>query len=123
MVLRWIPGRGETEKLTVRMVAANMAIELEDVLISVTGTSSLRGALAIDGVTKIGIRRLEVGPLVVGRGGDAEWARPLVAAAAEPHCSVLDRLRHPPATFLFDHVAGPSGAPAPVDRPEDSRHG
>jgi len=115
------------QELTVRMVAANMGIELEDVRVAVTGTSDLRGTLAIDRGTKVGIQRLEVRTHVVVRGGDAERAHRLLAAA-ERYCSILDTLRNPPeiaATFTFDHVAaGPPGdAAAPIHRSEDSRHG
>ena len=115
------------QELTVRMVAANMGIELEDVRVAVTGTSDLRGTLAIDRGTKVGIQRLEVRTHVVVRGGDAKRAQRLLAAA-ERYCSILDTLRNPPeiaATFTFDHVAaGPPGdASAPIHRSEDSRHG
>jgi uncharacterized OsmC-like protein len=115
------------QELTVRMVAANMGLALDHVRVTVTGTSDLRGTLALDRATKVGIQKLEVRTHVVVRGGDAERARRLLAAA-ERYCSILDTLRNPPevlAAFTFDHVAdgAPADAPAPTDRSEDSRHG
>jgi uncharacterized OsmC-like protein len=115
------------QELTVRMVAANMGIELEAVRVEVTGTSDLRGTLAIDRATKVGIQRLDVRTHVVVRGGDGDRAHRMLAAA-ERYCSILDTLRNPPevvATFTFDHVTGGSAGspPAASLRSEDSSHG
>jgi uncharacterized OsmC-like protein len=96
------------QELTVRMVAANMGIELEDVRVEVVGTADLRGALGLDRDTKVGIQKLDLRTHVTVRGGDAERARRLLAAA-ERYCAILDTLRHPPeiaATFTFSHVNG-----------------
>jgi uncharacterized OsmC-like protein len=98
------------QELTVRMVAANMGIELEDVRVTVTGKSDLRGTLAIDRDTKVGIQKLEVSTHVTVRDGDPERARRMLAAA-ERYCSILDTLRHPPevtATFSFEQRHGAS---------------
>ncbi len=94
------------QELTVRMVAANMGIELQDVRVTVTCRSDLRGTLAIDRSTKVGIQQMDVRTHVRVRGGDPERARRLLAAA-ERYCSILDTLRNPPdmsATFTFEHV-------------------
>src|SRR5437660_442256 len=113
------------QERTVRRVAANMGRALDAVRVTVTRTSDLRGTLALDRTTKVGIQKLEVRTHVVVRGGDAERARRLLASA-ERYCSILDTLRNPPevrATFTFDHV--PDGRPAdaspPTPRPEHSR--
>lgn len=94
------------QELTVRMVAANMGIELADLRVTVTASADLRGTLALDRDTKVGMQTLDVATHVVVRGGDPERARRLLAAS-ERYCSVLDTLRHPPAItarFTFEHV-------------------
>jgi uncharacterized OsmC-like protein len=94
------------QELTVRMVAANMGIELEGVRVEVVGTADLRGALGLDRNTKVGIQKLELRTHVAVRGGDPERARRLLAAA-ERYCAILDTLRNPPeidATFTFTHA-------------------
>lgn len=96
------------QELTVRMVAANMGIELEDVRVEVVGTGDLRGALGLDPSTKVGLQKLDLRTHVTVRGGNPERARRLLAAA-ERYCAILDTLRNPPAisaTFTFDHVDG-----------------
>jgi uncharacterized OsmC-like protein len=96
------------QELTVRMVAANMGIELEDVRVEVAGTADLRGALGLDRNTKIGIQKLELRTHVTVRGGNPERARKLLEAA-ERYCAILDTLRNPPeiaATFTFTHADG-----------------
>lgn len=99
------------QELTVRMVAATMGIELEDVRVTVTGRSDLRGTLALDRDVKVGLQKIDVETRVVVRGGDPERARRLLAAA-ERYCSILDTLRHPPeitATFSFEQADAPAG--------------
>ena len=94
------------QELTLRMVAANMGIELADLRVTVTASADLRGTLALDRDTKVGMQALDVATHVAGRGGDPERARRLLAAA-ERYCSILDTLRHPPAItarFTFEHV-------------------
>ncbi len=100
------------QELTVRMVAANMGIDLEDIRVTVTASSDLRGTLGIDRNTKVGIQTLDVATHVVVRGGDPERARRLLAAS-ERYCSILDTLRHPPeitARFTFEHLEPPGRA-------------
>ncbi len=94
------------QELTVRMVAANMGIELTDVRVTVASTVDLRGTLGIDRNTKIGAQKLDVATHVVVRGDNPDRARRLLAAA-ERYCSTLDTLRNPPeitASFSFDHA-------------------
>jgi uncharacterized OsmC-like protein len=94
------------QELTVRMVAANMGIELESVQVKVTSHADLRGTLAIDRETKVGAQRLDIETHVRVRGGDPERSRRLLAAA-ERYCSTLDTLRNPPrisTRFTCDHV-------------------
>src|SRR5207245_1944843 len=115
------------QELTVRMVAANMGLALDDVRVTVTGTSDLRGTLALDRTTKVGIQKLEVRTHVVVRGGDEQRARRLLASA-KPYSPIPDTTTNPPevrATLASDHAADgrPPDAPAPTDRSEDSRHG
>ena len=94
------------QELTVRMVAATMGIELEDVRVEVTARGDLRGALALDRAAKIGLEKLDVRTSVTVRGGDPERARRLLEAA-ERYCAILDTLRHPPeitAAFTLNRV-------------------
>jgi uncharacterized OsmC-like protein len=94
------------QELSVRMVAANMGVELEDVRVEVVGSTDLRGALGLDRQAKVGLDRLEVRTHVKVRGGDPERARRLLEAA-ERYCAILDTLRHPPdiqAHFTFEHA-------------------
>jgi uncharacterized OsmC-like protein len=94
------------QELTVRMVAANMDIDLESVHVRVTTQADLRGTLGIDRQTKVGAQRLDVATHVRIRGGDPERARRLLAAA-ERYCSTLDTLRNPPeiaTSFTCEHV-------------------
>jgi uncharacterized OsmC-like protein len=94
------------QELSVRMVAANMGVELEDVRVEVTARGDLRGALGLDRNTKVGVERLEIRTHVKVRGGDPERARRLLEAA-ERYCAILDTLRRPPAIeahFTFDHT-------------------
>ncbi len=96
------------QELTVRMVAANMGIELEDVRVEVRAEADVRGALGLDRNAKVGIEKLELRTHVRVRGGDPERAR-RVLEAAERYCAILDTLRNPPeirATFTFDHAGG-----------------
>ncbi len=94
------------QELTLRMVAANMGIDLESVHVKVTSHADLRGTLALDRQTKVGAQKLEVATHVRVRDGDPERARRLLAAA-ERYCSTLDTLRNPPeisTTFTCEHV-------------------
>jgi uncharacterized OsmC-like protein len=94
------------QELSVRMVAANMGVELEDVRVEVTAQGDLRGALGLDRNTKVGLERLEIRTHVKVRGGDPDRARRLLEAA-ERYCAILDTLRHPPtieAHFTLDHI-------------------
>jgi uncharacterized OsmC-like protein len=94
------------QELTVRMVAANMGIELEAVHVQVTSRADLRGTLAVDRLTKVGAQTLEVATHVRVRGSDPERARRLLAAS-ERYCSTLDTLRNPPeisTRFTCEHV-------------------
>jgi uncharacterized OsmC-like protein len=94
------------QELSVRMVAANMGVELEDVRVEVTAQGDLRGALGLDRNTKVGLERLEIRTHVKVRGGDPDRARRLLEAA-ERYCAILDTLRHPPAIeahFTLDHI-------------------
>jgi uncharacterized OsmC-like protein len=107
------------QELTVRMVAANMGIELDAVRVAVTSRADLRGTLAIDRNVKVGVQQMDVRTHVRVRGGDPERARRLLAAA-ERYCSVLDTLRHPPeitASFTCEHLGdgtpGAGSSPAP----------
>lgn len=96
------------QELTVRMVAANMGVELEDVRVEVRATADLRGALGLDRNTKVGIQKLEVSTEVTVRGGDPERARRLLEAA-ERYCAILDTLRRPPeisVSFAFRQSGG-----------------
>ena len=94
------------QELSVRMVAANMGVDLEDVRVEVTAQGDLRGALGLDRNTKVGLERLEIRTHVKVRGGDPDRARRLLEAA-ERYCAILDTLRHPPAIaahFTLDHT-------------------
>ncbi|HEY7649833.1 MAG TPA: OsmC family protein [Methylomirabilota bacterium] len=94
------------QELSVRMVAANMGVELEDVRVEVTAQGDLRGALGLDRNTKVGLERLQIRTHVKVRGGDPDRARRLLEAA-ERYCAILDTLRHPPAidaSFTLDHT-------------------
>ena len=102
------------QELTLRMVAANMGIELAEVHVEVTARGDLRGALALDRTTRIGIERLDVRTRVVVRGGDPERARRLLEAA-ERYCAILDTLRHPPqitTEFSLSHAPAGGGVTA-----------
>ncbi len=118
------------QELTVRMVAANMGLALDHVRVTVTGTSDLRGTLALDRATKVGIQKLEVRTHVVVRGGDAERARRLLAAMLGGCASLEPRqtahrgpdYRREDATLTTPSPIGGT-VPAPTDRSEDSRHG
>lgn len=96
------------QELTVRIVAANMGIELDSVRVEVRASTDLRGALGLDRETKVGVQKLEVRTHVTVRGGDSDRARRLLEAS-ERYCAVLDTLRHPPeivSSFTLDHVDG-----------------
>ena len=102
------------QELTVRMVAANMGIELAGVHVAVTSRSDLRGTLAVDRNVKVGAERIDLRTHVTVRGGDPERSRRLLAAA-ERYCSILDTLRHPPeiaATLTVEHVGDDAPLPA-----------
>jgi uncharacterized OsmC-like protein len=81
------------QEITLKMVAANMGIELEDVKVTVTGDLDLRGTLGMDREVDVGFERIRC-DVRVKTTSDPERARRFFERA-EQFCVVLNTLRKP----------------------------
>ena len=81
------------QETTVRMVAANMGIDLEELEISVEGDWDPRGTLAMGKEFPIGITAIRAHTRVVVRGDERGERAERLLRSAERYCVVLDTLR------------------------------
>ena len=81
------------QEVTLRMVAAAMAIELEALEVEVSGRADLRGTLAMSRDVPVGITEIKCTTRVkVKQGTNPERARRLLENA-ERYCVVLNTMR------------------------------
>ncbi len=81
------------QETTLRMVAANMGIDLEQLEVSVEGDWDPRGTLAMGRQFPIGITAVRVHTRVVVRGDERGERAERLLRSAEKYCVVLDTLR------------------------------
>ena len=81
------------QEITLKMVAANMGIELEDVKVTVVGDLDLRGTLGMDRNVEVGFEGIRC-EVRVKTSSDPERARRFFEKA-EQFCVVLNTLRKP----------------------------
>jgi len=82
------------QEVTVRMVAASMGIELEELAVEVTAKADLRGTLAMSREVPVGVQGMTCRTRVrVKDGTNPERARRLLESA-ERYCVVLNTLRN-----------------------------
>lgn len=81
------------QETTVRMVAANMGIDLEELEVSVEGDWDPRGTLAMGKEFPIGIAAIRAHTRVVVRGDERGERAERLLRSAERYCVVLDTLR------------------------------
>jgi uncharacterized OsmC-like protein len=81
------------QETTLRMVAANMGIDLEKLEISVEGDWDPRGTLAMGTEFPIGITAVRVHTHVVVRGDEREERAQRLLRSAERYCVVLSTLQ------------------------------
>jgi uncharacterized OsmC-like protein len=81
------------QETTVRMVAANMGIDLEELKVSVEGDWDPRGTLAMGKEFPIGLTAVRAHTRVVVRGDERGERAERLLRSAERYCVVLDTLR------------------------------
>lgn len=81
------------QETTLRMVAANMGIDLEELEVSVDGDWDPRGTLAMGKEFPIGITAIRAHTRVVVRGDEGEERAVRLLRSAERYCVVLGTLR------------------------------
>lgn len=81
------------QETTLRMVAANMGIDLEKLEISVEGDWDPRGTLAMGKQLPVGITAVRVHTCVVVRGDEREERAQRLLRSAECYCVVLSTLQ------------------------------
>ena len=81
------------QETTVRMVAANMGIDLEELEVSVEGDWDPRGTLAMGKEFPIGITAIRARTRVVVRGDEGGERAERLLRSAERYCVVLSTLR------------------------------
>ena len=81
------------QETTMRMVAANMGVDLEKLEISVEGDWDPRGTLAMGKEFPIGITAVRVHTHVVVRGDEREERAQRLLRSAERYCVVLSKLQ------------------------------
>jgi uncharacterized OsmC-like protein len=95
------------QETTVRMVAANMGIELEELEVSVEGDWDPRGTLAMGKAFPIGITAIRAHTRVVVRGDERGERAERLLRSAERYCVVLSSLREGvpvESTFALESV-------------------
>ena len=80
-----------------RMVAANIGVELEDLDVSVEGDWDPRGTLAMGREFPVGITAIRIRTRVTVAGDVDEERSARLLRSAERYCVVLDTLRSGPA--------------------------
>lgn len=81
------------QETTVRMVAANMGIELEELEVSAEGDWDPRGTLAMGREFPVGLTAVRAHTRVVVRGDERGERAERLLRSAERYCVVLDTLR------------------------------
>jgi uncharacterized OsmC-like protein len=81
------------QEVTLRMVAANMGIDLEELEVSVEGDWDPRGTLAMGREFPIGLTAVRACTRVVVRGDERGERAERLLRSAEKYCVVLDTLR------------------------------
>ena len=81
------------QETTLRMVAANMGIDLEELEVSVEGDWDPRGTLAMGKEFPIGLTAIRCHTSVVVRGDERGERAERLLRSAEKYCVVLDTLR------------------------------
>ena len=81
------------QETTLRMVAANMGIDLEDLEVSIEGDWDPRGTLAMGKEFPIGISAIRAHTRVVVRGDERGERAERLLRSAERYCVVLNTLR------------------------------
>ncbi len=95
------------QETTVRMVAANMGIDLEELAVSVEGDWDPRGTLAMGKEFPIGITAIRAHTRVVVRGDERGERAERLLRSAERYCVVLSTLREGvpvESTFALESV-------------------
>lgn len=78
---------------TLRMIAAQLGVELEQVEVEVSADLDVRGALAVDPDVRVGLEAMQVVVRLRPAPGTPRELRDALAGAAERHCITLDTLR------------------------------
>jgi len=101
---------GACQETTLRMVAANMGIDLVSVNVDVTGDWDARGTLAFPS-TPIGIRNIRCRTTVVVAGDERGERADRLLRSAEKYCVILNTLREGvsvESTFELQQATGPA---------------
>jgi uncharacterized OsmC-like protein len=81
------------QEVTLRMVAANMGIDLEEIEVSVEGDWDPRGTLAMGKEFPVGLTGIRAHSRVVVRGDERGERAGRLLRSAERYCVILDTLR------------------------------
>ena len=103
------------QEVTIRMVAANMGIELEHLEVNVEGDWDPRGTLAMGRQFPVGLKAIRCTTRATV-GGDTSGERTeRLLRSAERYCVVLDTLRQGvPVESSFEVARRQTGEPAPA---------
>ena len=96
------------QEITLRMVAAAMGIELQEVEISVHGDLDFRGTMGVDPETPVGYQRIRTDIRVVADAPEDRLQR--VSQRAERYCVVASTLRQSPEMETTFHASQPNGS-------------